>query len=240
MIFSPGKVQEEIEQVIGSNPLRIEHRTQMPYTDAVIHEIQRFANILPLDLPRETTEDVTLRGYFIPKVRCLWIVSFNISSFSDLVNVINMNSLMKMHNNSQNNLSPAWQSWSLIAITATTSLWINPTVSFCRAPTSFPYWHLSCKTNHSGRNQTSSILSTSLTPREDLWRKMLSCLFQQVPLLFLLLLLQVQILDKNYLFQWLFVTKACPPHPPRHFLGATSQLRFHSDTPLMRVFTNLC
>ncbi|NWW90271.1 CP2K1 protein, partial [Rhynochetos jubatus] len=61
------KVQEEIEQVIGSSPPRIEHRTQMPYTDAVVHEIQRFANILPLNLPHETTADVTLKGYFIPK-----------------------------------------------------------------------------------------------------------------------------------------------------------------------------
>ncbi|XP_075606558.1 cytochrome P450 2K4 isoform X2 [Balearica regulorum gibbericeps] len=61
------KVQEEIESVIGSNPPRIEHRTQMPYTDAVVHEIQRFANILPLNLPHETTADVTLKGYFIPK-----------------------------------------------------------------------------------------------------------------------------------------------------------------------------
>ncbi|XP_067150960.1 cytochrome P450 2K6-like [Apteryx mantelli] len=61
------KVQEEIERVIGSTPPRIEHRTQMPYTDAVIHEIQRFANILPLNLPHATTADVSLKGYFIPK-----------------------------------------------------------------------------------------------------------------------------------------------------------------------------
>uniref|UniRef100_A0A8B9QY88 Cytochrome P450 n=1 Tax=Apteryx owenii TaxID=8824 RepID=A0A8B9QY88_APTOW len=61
------KVQEEIDRVIGSNPPRTEHRTQMPYTDAVIHEVQRFANILPLDLPHETVTDVTLKGYFIPK-----------------------------------------------------------------------------------------------------------------------------------------------------------------------------
>ncbi|NWI95394.1 CP2K6 protein, partial [Pitta sordida] len=61
------KVHEEIDQVIGSNPPRIEHRTQMPYTDAVIHEIQRWASILPLNLPHETVTDVTLKGYFIPK-----------------------------------------------------------------------------------------------------------------------------------------------------------------------------
>ncbi|NXP12408.1 CP2K6 protein, partial [Thinocorus orbignyianus] len=61
------KVQEEIERVIGSNPPRIEHRTQMPYTDAVVHEIQRFANILPLSLSHATTTDVILKGYFIPK-----------------------------------------------------------------------------------------------------------------------------------------------------------------------------
>ncbi|XP_042748715.1 cytochrome P450 2K6-like [Lagopus leucura] len=61
------KVQEEIDQVIGSNLPRTEHRTKMPYTDAVVHEIQRFANILPLNLPHETTMDVAIKGYFIPK-----------------------------------------------------------------------------------------------------------------------------------------------------------------------------
>uniref|UniRef100_A0A8D0HCM0 Cytochrome P450 family 2 subfamily AC member 68 n=1 Tax=Sphenodon punctatus TaxID=8508 RepID=A0A8D0HCM0_SPHPU len=60
-------VQEEIAKVMGSTQPRIEHRTKMPYTDAVIHEIQRFANILPMDLPHETTVNVTLKGYFIPK-----------------------------------------------------------------------------------------------------------------------------------------------------------------------------
>ncbi|XP_060118807.1 cytochrome P450 2K6-like [Heteronotia binoei] len=63
------KVQEEITKVIGSAPPQIEHRSKLPYTDAVIHEVQRFANILPIALPHATTVDVTLKGYFIPKGR---------------------------------------------------------------------------------------------------------------------------------------------------------------------------
>ncbi|KAJ6651183.1 hypothetical protein lerEdw1_021217 [Lerista edwardsae] len=61
------KVQEEIATVVGTAQPWMEHRTKMPYTDAVIHEVQRFANILPINLPHATTTDVTLKGYFIPK-----------------------------------------------------------------------------------------------------------------------------------------------------------------------------
>ncbi|KAM5164328.1 cytochrome P450 2K4-like [Mantella aurantiaca] len=60
-------VQDEIDKVIGSAVPQTEHRKQMPYTDAVIHEIQRFANIIPTNLPHATTQDVTLKGYFLPK-----------------------------------------------------------------------------------------------------------------------------------------------------------------------------
>ncbi|XP_077174087.1 cytochrome P450 2K4-like [Paroedura picta] len=61
------KVQEELAKVIGSTQPQIEHRSKLPYTDAVIHEVQRFANILPMNLPHATTADATLKGYFIPK-----------------------------------------------------------------------------------------------------------------------------------------------------------------------------
>nr|XP_056701734.1 cytochrome P450 2K4-like [Euleptes europaea] len=61
------KVQEEIARVIGSAQPRTEHRAKMPYTDAVIHEVQRFGNILPANLPHATTVDVTFKGYSIPK-----------------------------------------------------------------------------------------------------------------------------------------------------------------------------
>ncbi|XP_069584389.1 cytochrome P450 2K6-like isoform X3 [Ranitomeya imitator] len=61
------KVQCEIENVIGSAQPQVEHRKEMPYTDAVIHEIQRFGDIVPGSLPHSTTKDITFRGYFLPK-----------------------------------------------------------------------------------------------------------------------------------------------------------------------------
>ncbi|XP_018426074.1 PREDICTED: cytochrome P450 2K4-like [Nanorana parkeri] len=61
------KVQSEIEKVIGSSAPHTGHRKNMPYTDAVIHEIQRFGDIVPTNLSHSTTQDVNFRGYFLPK-----------------------------------------------------------------------------------------------------------------------------------------------------------------------------
>ncbi|XP_068136122.1 cytochrome P450 2K1-like isoform X2 [Hyperolius riggenbachi] len=61
------KVHKEIASVIGTAQPTYSHRLQMPYTNAVIHEIQRMADIVPLSLPHETTRDVMFRGFFIPK-----------------------------------------------------------------------------------------------------------------------------------------------------------------------------
>uniref|UniRef100_A0A672Z7R0 Cytochrome P450 2J1-like n=1 Tax=Sphaeramia orbicularis TaxID=375764 RepID=A0A672Z7R0_9TELE len=62
------KVQAEIDTVIGQfRQPSMEDRVNMPYTDAVIHEIQRIGNIVPLNLPHSTTREVQLGGYTIPK-----------------------------------------------------------------------------------------------------------------------------------------------------------------------------
>ncbi|KAJ8388424.1 hypothetical protein AAFF_G00133000 [Aldrovandia affinis] len=62
------KVQAEIDQVIGqSRQPTMADRANMPYTDAVIHEVQRMGNIVPLNALRMANKDTTLGGYFIPK-----------------------------------------------------------------------------------------------------------------------------------------------------------------------------
>ncbi|XP_009814712.2 cytochrome P450 2C9 isoform X1 [Gavia stellata] len=62
------KVQEEIDRVVGqSRRPCVADRTQMPYTDAVVHEIQRFISLIPLALPHTVTKDTHFREYVIPK-----------------------------------------------------------------------------------------------------------------------------------------------------------------------------
>ncbi|XP_042152587.1 cytochrome P450 2M1-like [Oncorhynchus tshawytscha] len=62
------KVQKEIDEVIGSNRVpTADDRHKMPYTEAVIHEIQRSMCLAPTAVPHQMTRDTTFHNYHIPK-----------------------------------------------------------------------------------------------------------------------------------------------------------------------------
>ncbi|XP_058468530.1 cytochrome P450 2K4-like [Solea solea] len=61
------QVQEELSRAIGTRPVQVEDRKNLPFVDAVIHEVQRLASIVPMALPHRTSQDVTLEGFFIEK-----------------------------------------------------------------------------------------------------------------------------------------------------------------------------
>ncbi|KAM7324683.1 hypothetical protein ACRRTK_016988 [Alexandromys fortis] len=62
------KVHTEIDRVIGrGRQPRTADRESMPYTNAVIHEVQRMSNIIPLNVPREVTADSTVAGFHLRK-----------------------------------------------------------------------------------------------------------------------------------------------------------------------------
>uniref|UniRef100_A0A8C5RA81 unspecific monooxygenase n=1 Tax=Leptobrachium leishanense TaxID=445787 RepID=A0A8C5RA81_9ANUR len=62
------RIHREIDQIIGRNRAPcIEDRSRMPYTDAVVHEIQRFIDLIPLGIPHKVTQDIEIKDYVIPK-----------------------------------------------------------------------------------------------------------------------------------------------------------------------------
>ncbi|KAJ1173411.1 hypothetical protein NDU88_005247 [Pleurodeles waltl] len=81
MILYPdvqNRVQEEIDKVIGrERKPTMDDRANMPYTNAVIHEIQRYADIVPFSVPHMTSRDTEVKGFFLPKGTTLM---FNLSS----------------------------------------------------------------------------------------------------------------------------------------------------------------
>ncbi|XP_051534498.1 cytochrome P450 2G1-like [Myxocyprinus asiaticus] len=62
------QIQKEIDRVIGPNRIpTMDDRKSLPFTDAVIHEVQRYLDIVPLSIPHYATQDISFRGYVIPK-----------------------------------------------------------------------------------------------------------------------------------------------------------------------------
>ncbi|KAF4008466.1 hypothetical protein G4228_020206 [Cervus hanglu yarkandensis] len=71
MILHPDvqrRVQQEIDEVIGQGRRpEMGDQALMPFTVAVVHEVQRFADIIPLGVPHMTSRDIELQGFHIPK-----------------------------------------------------------------------------------------------------------------------------------------------------------------------------
>ncbi|OBS75815.1 hypothetical protein A6R68_17735, partial [Neotoma lepida] len=62
------KVQTEIDRVIGcEKKVRLADQDAMLYNNAVIHEVQRMGNIIPLNVPREVKVDTKFTGFHLPK-----------------------------------------------------------------------------------------------------------------------------------------------------------------------------
>ncbi|KAM6262282.1 cytochrome P450 2J2-like [Porphyrio hochstetteri] len=62
------KVQLEIDTVIGqSRQPMMADKENMPYTSAVLSEVLRMGNVVPLGVPKMSTSDTTLAGFHLPK-----------------------------------------------------------------------------------------------------------------------------------------------------------------------------
>ncbi|XP_032746786.1 cytochrome P450 2D26-like [Rattus rattus] len=71
MILHPDvqrRVHQEIDEVIGQvRRPEMADQARMPFTNAVIHEVQRFADIVPTNIPHMTSRDIKFQGFLIPK-----------------------------------------------------------------------------------------------------------------------------------------------------------------------------
>uniref|UniRef100_A0A8C9PX41 unspecific monooxygenase n=1 Tax=Spermophilus dauricus TaxID=99837 RepID=A0A8C9PX41_SPEDA len=65
--------RKEIQCVIGRHRSPcMQDRSRMPYTDAVLYEVQRYIDLIPVNLPHAVTCDVKFRNYLIPKGTAIW------------------------------------------------------------------------------------------------------------------------------------------------------------------------
>ncbi|XP_072050911.1 cytochrome P450 2J4-like [Amphiura filiformis] len=73
------RIQQEIDSVVGRHRLpRLSDKDKLPFTSAVLLEIQRIGSVAPLGISHSCGDDTTIEGYDIPKgsvvVSNLWAV----------------------------------------------------------------------------------------------------------------------------------------------------------------------
>jgi len=61
-------MQEELDAVCGSSLPNFSQRASLPYSEAVLMEIQRISSIAPLTVPHVAMKETQLQGYTIPEV----------------------------------------------------------------------------------------------------------------------------------------------------------------------------
>jgi cytochrome P450 len=61
------KLRREIDEVVGNRTVSLNDRNNMPYTNAVINELQRLMPAAPIAVPRTNDEDAYIQGVRIPK-----------------------------------------------------------------------------------------------------------------------------------------------------------------------------
>lgn len=62
------RVHREIDSVLTNGRMpTLEDKHKMPFVEAVLHEVLRFCNIVPLGIFRATSQDANVNGYRIPK-----------------------------------------------------------------------------------------------------------------------------------------------------------------------------
>ncbi|GJQ71364.1 CYP306A1 [Trypoxylus dichotomus] len=81
------KLQEEIDQIVGSRRISIDDMNNMPYTEACLAEIQRIRSVVPTGIPHGALEDIEIEGYRIPKgtmiVPLQWAIHMNEETWKD-------------------------------------------------------------------------------------------------------------------------------------------------------------
>uniref|UniRef100_A0A8C6C417 Cytochrome P450 n=1 Tax=Monodon monoceros TaxID=40151 RepID=A0A8C6C417_MONMO len=64
----PRRVQQEVDEVIGQvRQPEMGDQALVPFTMAVVHEVQCFGDIIALGLPHMTSRDIEVQGFLIPK-----------------------------------------------------------------------------------------------------------------------------------------------------------------------------
>lgn len=63
------RVQQELDTVLGTTPaVCYEDRERLPYTRAVLHEVQRLSSVVAVGAVRQCVTSTHVRGYYMPKV----------------------------------------------------------------------------------------------------------------------------------------------------------------------------